>query len=1005
MKQVLKIALALLLSWSLETLAQQYNFRNYSVKEGVAQSQVYSAIQDSRGYLWLGTRGGGITRYDGLKFKTFTKKDGLASNYIFCLKESIDGNLIIGTNNGLTIYNGLSFTNYGSIQKDTTQFWVLDLAIGANSEIWLATNQGVYLFKSGKMRNISESLGEKPLMINTIATNKKGDIFYGTALGLHKLEKNGEAYNLLKIYKSPQTATGSVNTLKFDRQGRLWIGTYGNGPFYFQNDTAYRPLDDPFLNRQSVFDIFIEDDDNIWFATLNSGVGIYNSTARSVNWLDETEGLSNNHVRCIIKDKSGNYWFGTSGGGVCNYFGNQFTTFDKTSGLSGNFIYSIFKDSRDRLFIGTSDKGFCVLDSGKFKAYGNAQGFGDFKVKAICENEKGQILLGTEANGVFVFTNDTFISVKGLERKYIRSILKHVNGDIYVATAGTGIYILKGDNLDSNQIHLGIGDGLPSNRVSCLHQDKTGKIWFGTENNGIGFIRSGLVDKEIFTISDGMPSNAVRCMTEDKDGVLWIGTAGNGIASMPLYEGISAINTYDYKNGLNSSNIYLLTMDGNGSLIAGSETGLDLITFDKNNKIIQVKHYSKGEGFTGIETCQNAVFKEPNGTIWFGTINGLIKYKATDKFKNTYAPVTSILDVRLYYEPLSKTGFKKFVGPWNSIENIVLPYNKNHLTFDFIGINFNNPEAVSYKWKLLGFDDNWSPPSNQNTVTYSNLPPGNYQFLVISCNEDGIWNKTPKSIYISITPPFWQKTWVIVMGILILIGLVYLIFKIRINAVRRKLKLEKDLIELERKALRLQMNPHFIFNALNSIQSQIGFDDGQTARYYLAKFARLMRQILDNSRSVTISLQEEINTLENYLLIERFSNGDRFDYEIIIQEGLETDFIQIPPMLLQPFIENAIKHGLKHMLEKRGKITLEIKEENGLLVCSVEDNGIGREVAESLKKSSKETYHKSTAMIVTKERLEAYKNTKGMNSFEIIDLKDTDGKPAGTKVIIRIPLD
>jgi len=198
---------------------------------------------------------------------------------------------------------------------------------------------------------------------------------------------------------------------------------------------------------------------------------------------------------------------------------------------------------------------------------------------------------------------------------------------------------------------------------------------------------------------------------------------------------------------------------------------------------------------------------------------------------------------------------------------------------------------------------------------------------------------------------------------------------------------------------------------LNSIQSQIGNDNEQLARYYLAKFSHLMRQILDNSRNPSITLEEEISTLENYLLIEKFCHGDRFDYTITIDPAIEKDFVRIPPMLLQPFIENSIKHGLKYpdpetltKQDKRGMIALDFKEINNLLECTVCDNGIGRKKSGELKKLSKETYHQSTALFVTQERLDLLTIDKNIISMEIIDLYDDNGDAAGTKVIVRIPI-
>jgi len=979
--------------------------------DGVAQSQVYSLLQDSRGYLWMGTRGGGLTRFDGTNFKTFTQKDGLSNNYVFCIREDEKHNLWIGTNNGVSSYNGLVFKNLKN--NINPQLTVLDIAFDLKGRKWLATNYGVLMLDSDSFLNITIAMQDKVTLINTICVDKLGNIWYGNAMGLSKInEKNGN-FTQEKYYKRPEGIKSSVNAIEEGPGGSLWIGTYNEGLYIYKSDSFSRLPGNIELERQSIFDIYFDRNNNVWMATLNKGICQYHLPSKSHTWLGENEGLSNNHVRSILQDKSGNYWFGTSGGGVCNYFGKQFTTYTKNSGLGGNFIYSIFRDSRKRLLIGTSDKGLTILDSGKFKTYNALNGFLDVKIKAICEDNSGQIYLGTEANGVFIYKDSGFYPIPELSKKYIRAILKDKEGHIYIATAGTGIFKIQNQGKDSGIIQISSKDGLLSNRITSLHIDKKGQMWYGTENHGIGLIINDKVSKINFNTKNGLPSNAIRCITEDQRGYLWIGTAGSGIVSIPLYQGDYLTIPFTRQHELASLNIYLMICDEHRHLFVGTETGLDCIDLEESNKSrgSGIRHYSKGEGFTGIETCQNAVFNDQNGSIWFGTINGLTKYIPAEQYKNIHEPITTILDIRLFYETIAHTKYHSAVSDWNTIVPLVLPYRQNHLTFDFLGINLSNPEAVNYQWKLEGFDKDWSPVSKQRTVTYSNLPYGAYTFLVKSCNEDGIWNVHPKTFQFSITPPFWLRWWVISSSIILVLALIVLLFRWRIRRIRKKalqeqqkLQMEKELVELEQKALRLQMNPHFIFNALNSIQSQIGTDNEQSARYYLAKFSRLMRQILDNSRNTSITLQEEINTLENYLLIEKFCNGNRFDYTIHIDEHIESDFVTTPPMLLQPFIENAIKHGMRFMDGKRGMITVDIKEKNGMLECSVTDNGIGRMKSAELNQNSKETYHQSLALKVTQERLNLLKIDKHIQSLEIIDLYDAQGQASGTKVIIRIPI-
>jgi ligand-binding sensor domain-containing protein len=1010
LKKVFSIFFYLLLNF-ISGFSQQYNFHNYSVKDGVAQSQVYGLLQDSRGYLWMGTRGGGISRYDGINFKTFSINDGLINNYVFCIKEDQEHNIWIGTNNGLSKYNGISFTNFQPT-NDSAQVWVQEIDIDSKGRKWLATNNGVIVLGNKGFINVTDKLKEKRTVINAIHVDRSGAIWYGNADGLFKITESDSKFFVIKFDKSQGFMNNSITSIKEDSEGNMWVGTYGDGVYVYDGKKFFRIDYHLELYKQTVLDIYFDTHKNVWFATLSHGVAEYNTLSKTFIWLTENEGLSNNHVQSVIQDKSGNYWFGTSGGGVCNYFGKQFTNYDKSSGLAGNFIYSIFRDSKSRLWIGTSDKGLSVFDSAKFYNYNSKNGFSDVKVKAINEDSNGNIFIGTDGQGLFRYDGKEFKEVEGLTKKYIRAIIKDKDGNMWVATAGAGLYKLTVNESKIKSQNYTTADGLLHNRLTCLHYDKQGRLWYGTENNGIGYLYNGVVQKKYLSRKDGLQSNTIRCLTEDESGYLWVGTAGYGIASFPLYQGDFKIKFYDHSNGLTSSNIYLMCVDKSNNLFVGTETGLDYIYLDKGRKLTEIKHYSKGEGFVGVETCQNSVYNDLDGTIWFGTINGLSKYNPANLVKNENEPITSIYDVKLFYESISTTPYKKFAGDWNAISYLDLPYNQNHLTFDFFAINFSNPDAVKYQWKLEGFDREWSPISKNHSILYSNLSAGEYTFLVKACNEDGVWNKKPVKLKFHIAAPIWLQWWFIALVLIIVFSLVFYVFKWRENRFKskaaeeqRKLQLEKEVVELEQKALRLQMNPHFIFNALNSIQSQIGNDNEQVARYYLAKFSRLMRQILDNSRNTVITLEEEANTLENYLLIEKFCNGDRFDYKITIDDAIEKDYIKIPPMLLQPFIENAIKHGLKNSdTNKRGLIEVGFKEVNNILECAVIDNGIGRIKSEELNKISKETYHKSTALLVTQERLDLLKQDKNILSLEIFDLYDEQGGASGTKVIVRIPI-
>jgi ligand-binding sensor domain-containing protein len=985
--------------------SQQYNFHHYSVKDGVAQSQVYCLLQDSRGYLWMGTRGGGISGFDGVEFKNYSVKDSLVNNYVFCIKEDSKKNLWIGTNNGISHYNGIRFKNY-QLAGDSAQVRVTEIEFDSKGRKWLATNVGVLFFDDKGFTNVSERVKEKASVISAMLVDKENTIWYGTVEGLFSIKEENGIFSRQRHGPFRK----QVTSLKKDENGTLWVGTFAGGLHQYKDGNFTRVDEALELDKQNLIDIYFDNQGQIWVATTSSGVCQYNAGTKSFTWLSENEGLSTNNVRCILQDRCGNYWFGTSGGGVSNYFGKQFTHYDKSSGLQSSYIHGVFRDSQQRLWIGTGEKGVNVYDSAKYKSYNSSNGFADVRVKVFAEDSNGRVYLGTDI-GLFTYDSSGFKAVDGLEKKFIRGIVKDKDGNFFVATLGTGLYKMNFVNGEIRLLHFTQKNGLLHDRLTCLNYDKQGRLWYGTETEGIGTIEGDKLSEKALTVKQGLPSNSIRCIVEDRSGNLWIGTAGNGLAMVPLYQGDLIVKKYDHTNGLTSSNIYLLACDNENNILSGSEKGLDHLFLDSERKIQSVKHYSKGEGFEGIETVQNSVFNDTDGSIWFGTINGLEKYNPANKFRNEQAPVTTITGVILIDKYLDQTEHKTSIGDWNIINTLNLPYDQNQLTFEFMGINFSNPDAVKYQWKLEGLQNEWSPVSQQNRINYSNLGPGDYTFMVKACNEDGVWNTVPTTLKFSIIPPVWMRWWFISGVASAVLLLVILIFKWRVNRIRakakeeqEKLQMEKDIMELEQKALRLQMNPHFIFNALNSIQSQIGTDNEQTARYYLAKFSRLMRQILDNSRNPVITLEEEVNTLENYLLIEKFCNGDRFDYRIKVEETIESDYVKIPPMILQPFVENAIKHGLKYIEGKRGLIEVNFVQKENVLECSVADNGIGRKRSEELNKISKETYHKSTALLVTQERLDKIKEDVEVQSLEIIDLHNEKEEAIGTRVIVRIPV-
>ncbi len=994
--------IVLFLSLSGITFGQQFNFRNFNVEDGLGQSQVYAMCQSPSGTIWLGTRGGGVSVFDGVEFKTFTTKDGLSNNYINCIELGPDNTIWIGTNDGVTFYEDGNLHAL-KLAENTV---VRDIIFLDNGDIRAASNKGLlYLTKTslsfGKITTL-----DQPDASSIIEYN--GNLLYGTNDGLYRLEGNRTHF----CGDDSRYMRNAITCISKDSKNNLWIGTYGDGMYCYNGKDYFRVDLQMELYRKTVLDIFIDPSDNLWIATLRSGVIQYDQSSKTFTTLSESEGLSNNHVRSILQDNTNQFWFGTSGGGVCQFLGKQFATFDTRSGLAGNFIYSVMRDSKNRLWIGNSQRGVSVFKDGKFENFTSENGFINVKVKSSAEDRDGTIWLGTDGSGVYIYKNEEFKAIEGLRGVYVKQIKRGPKGNIWIATAGNGLIKVEPKNDNYVITKWGYLDGLPSNRLTSLQFDKQGYLWFGTENDGLGcfFPNQGKMRATFHAGKTGLSSNQIRTLALDKLERLWVGTSDGGLNMFSTKAYQPKVRIFKQQDGLKSDNIYLLAVDKEGNIISGTEKGIDYIVFGKNGSIQQIKYYGKQDGFSGVETCQNSSWLDKDGTIWLGTINGLCQFNPNELAGNPVPPLLSFKDIKLFYESISGERSKeKNLG--SKKNPLRLSYDENHISFEFLGINLRRPDMVRYQWKLSGFDSEWSPLSKDRSIVYSNLDPGTYKFQIRACNEDGVWSQ-PISYHFTVATPFWETIWFrasIGGGILLLLLLIYFITikRIRKNARirQREVEFEKNLLELEQKAMRLQMNPHFIFNALNSIQSLIGTGKETEARYFLAKFSRLMRQILDNSRRTSITLEEEVQTLENYLLIEQFCNGDRFDYTIEVDENMEQDFISFPPMILQPFVENAIKHGMRGLPEgeKSGLIKIHFSESEGTLKCVVEDNGIGREKAAELNLKSKETYHKSTALEVTTDRLEHLKEEGIATPLEIVDLYE-DGEPAGTRIIIRLPL-
>ena len=397
-----------------------------------------------------------------------------------------------------------------------------------------------------------------------------------------------------------------------------------------------------------------------------------------------------------------------------------------------------------------------------------------------------------------------------------------------------------------------------------------------------------------------------------------------------------------------------------------------------------------------------ALFITPEDKLIIGGVNQ-IWFADPDKFdRNSEVPSPYIKQIKVLQKE-----YKSDVAT-HLIRDLDLRYEENFFSFDFSSIGFTRSNENVFKYRLKGFKDEWTEVKERRYANYTNVPPGDYTFELQVANNEGTWNPEFATVNVHVATPWWLSIWFWSLVAIGLAGLTYMAYVWRIRQVRKEEKLKADfqrkLTEMEMSALRAQMNPHFIFNAMNSIDYYIISNEQEKASDYLNRFSRLIRLILQNSKSTVVPLKDDLEALQLYIDIENMRFDDVFEYEILLEEEVDTELIEIPPMILQPYVENAIWHGLKQKKNGKGRLGVKIRRSEKSIVCVIEDNGIGREAAEKLKSKSGDR-RKSFGMKITKGRLEALNQIANTNaSVQIFDLNKEDKSASGTRVEIVIPI-
>jgi hypothetical protein len=578
----------------------------------------------------------------------------------------------------------------------------------------------------------------------------------------------------------------------------------------------------------------------------------------------------------------------------------------------------------------------------------------------------------------------------------IRSIVR-ADASTVLLGGDEGLYVV---NSDTGYTHLA---QININKLYVYEDD----VYCAASN---GLFRFDRVGNYLTKDKIGFPDIKVNTLTADKENNLWIGTE-NGLYVMRPNKQIFyfELDRNDYR----SKNILGLITGKDGSIWISTMKGVYHIIKDQSNSLgFAIFNYGSSEGLIDEEGNINAIYEDREQNIWVGTASGLARIDPSLKgvLFQYELPKLQLTGIRLFMEEFDYSDYKVEMDPTLNVPiSIELPYNKNHVTFDFIGINLKDPLSVQYEYRLIGADEAWSPRSNSNYATYSFLQPGEYTFQVRAMSKNNQWSII-REIKVTISPPFWLTWWFITLVVLAVFFIILYIFQSRIRALKQRqeneqLELKNRLLFLEQRSLNASMNRHFIFNSLNSIQYFINSSDKRSANKFLTNFAKLIRKNLDSSagNNFIVTLQEEIERIELYLSLEKMRFAEKFEYIIEVSPDLDGESIEIPSMILQPFVENSIIHGILS-IENEGLIKIRIFQELGEVVFEVTDNGVGIDISLQNKKSSGDGDHESKGVEITNRRIEILRKLTGENLMIIgpYQLNNEKGECLGTKVILKL---
>jgi two-component sensor histidine kinase/ligand-binding sensor domain-containing protein len=933
---------------SLGLNSQSFNFNNFSVDKGLSQSEAKCMKEDSRGYLWVGTAGGGVCRFNGEEFLCYEEKDGLAGQIVTCIEEDSNGNMWFGTTwGGVSRFDGKNFTNYntenGLLTNSITSLMSLDgeqMLVGTNSGLTLIEGKNIRHFKNHDIDGI---------LINFMVRDQDSSVLIVTDRSVVRY-KNTQFNKLFDLRE-----LGNVVPSCFTRDAKnlFWMGTLGKGIYSLSFKKNIVTVDTFIYNdkiqEMEITSIFFDQQDNLWFTSNGFGAAWVKKNG-DMQFFNKQSGLTYNSILCGVSDHFGNIWMGTSGGGLVKFSSGAFLSYANYEGFKNNNVFAVLCDNEKTVWAGVYGLGVFRLKGAEVTKFTEAEGLNSNFCRVIYQDSKRRIWVGT-TKGLSLFSGGRFLDagIPGIDGMNIRSMCEDSSGNLFIGTNGNGLFMYNGKETTS---FTDKNSELTHMYIHSLLTDKKGRVWIGT-GNGVHKFENGQLTN--FKLSSGFCNAYIGSIAEDKYGNIWFGTD----RCLTCYNG-SQFRSYTENDGLASGIVYLLITDKSGNVWMGSNKGLDKIYPGANGEVKQIINYGQTEGFKGVECNSRAAARDLAGNLWFGTVNGVFEYRPANDNLKIVPPKIHITNIEFFNQELNDELYNKSGSGFVFPERIKLPHNVNHITFEFEGIQHLSPEKVKYQYRLLGFDKNWLNAGKNKRISYTNLSPGEYRFEVMAV-VNGVFSAEPAAFKFVINPPFWKRWWFVTLLAAAVLASFYALERIRrrrneIAKIRLENQVAKrtaEILKQKREIETLLKEIHHrvknnlqIINSLLNIQSSYIKDEEslkifEECKNRIITMSIIHEKLYESKDLGHLNLKAYLEKLTGFL--ERaFNIEKKITFAIELQDTNEIGLDTIIPigLLVNEIVSNSLKYAFEGKAEGRIEIRIaKIIDNRYELVIG--DNGSG----------------------------------------------------------------